>query len=87
MANHPSAQKRNRQRVKCTRRNRAVRSLVRKIVRQARAAIAAGSADAPVLVRKAQSALDRAASRNVLPSRRASRLGSRLAIQLGAQGE
>ena len=41
MANHPSAEKRNRQRIKRTDRNRAAKSAVRTLVKRVRTAIAA----------------------------------------------
>jgi small subunit ribosomal protein S20 len=46
LANHPSAQKRNRQRVKRTLRNRAIKSAVRTHVKTVRAAVAAKDAKA-----------------------------------------
>jgi small subunit ribosomal protein S20 len=46
MANHPSAEKRNRQRLVRAERNQAVRSSLRTAVKKARAAIAAGNLDA-----------------------------------------
>ncbi|HEU4535178.1 MAG TPA: 30S ribosomal protein S20, partial [Polyangiaceae bacterium] len=62
MANHASAEKRNRQRINRTRRNRAVKSSVRTAVKQARTAITGAKQDAQSLVVSATSALDRAAS-------------------------
>jgi small subunit ribosomal protein S20 len=88
MANHKSAEKRNRQRLVRTERSRALRSRMRSVLRQARDAIAeavgapAKSASAAELVRVASSLLDRAAAHAVLPKERASRLKSRLAIAL-----
>ena len=46
MANHASAEKRNRQRIRRTERNRAVRSAVRSAVKKARVALAQGDAAA-----------------------------------------
>jgi small subunit ribosomal protein S20 len=82
MANHKSAEKRNRQRVKRTLRARAVKTRVRRVLQQARVAVEQGSKDADQLVKLAEKLLDRAASKNVLPQKRASRLKSRLAQQL-----
>ena len=82
MANHASAEKRNRQRVNRTLRNRAVKTRVRRAVKEARLAIESGAANAAALVLEATSLLDRAVSRNALPSARGSRLKSRLAKQL-----
>ncbi len=82
MANHASAEKRNRQRITRTERNRALKSFVRRALKQARDAVLSGAADAPKLVSNVTSLLDRAASKNVLPAKRASRLKSRLASLL-----
>jgi len=88
MANHKSAAKRNRQRVIRTLRARSLRTRVRTSLKEARAAVeAAGSEDgnkeeAAKLVQSACQLLDRAASKNVLPKKRASRLKSRLAVSL-----
>ena len=63
MANHPSAEKRNRQRIESTNRNRAVKSAVRTAVKKARTAIAGGdSKKAADPVKAASQALARAAS-------------------------
>lgn len=83
MANHPSAEKRNRQRVVRTERNRAAKSALRGAVKKARTAIAAGEADkakAPVAI--AEKALARAASKGVIHPRAASRTTSRIAAAL-----
>lgn len=85
MANHKSAEKRNRQRITRTERARALRSRVRTAVKLARAAVTAGSDDAPGLIKSAQSLLDRAASKNVVPKERASRLKSRLDLAVARQ--
>lgn len=80
MASHPSAEKRNRQRIKRTARNRAVKSALRTEVKKVRTAIKAHAADLSPAVRDASSALDRAASKGIIPARKASRLKSRLAL-------
>jgi small subunit ribosomal protein S20 len=84
MANHKSADKRNRQRIIRTIRSRAFRSRVRSAVKAARTAIdtAGGGANVAELVRVAASLLDRAASKNVIPVQQASRLKSRLALHV-----
>ena len=80
MANHASSEKRNRQRIKRTLRNRAVKSSVRTFVKHVRDAIAAKDAKAAkVALMKASIELDRAESKGVLPKRTASRTISRLA--------
>lgn len=79
MANHASAEKRNRQRIKRAARNRAVVSSVRTAVKKARAAISSGdlsAAQGPVL--DASRALAKAASKGVLHLRSASRVTSRI---------
>ncbi len=86
MANHASAVKRNRQRLKKTSRNRAAKSTLRTELKKARAAVAApGAAAAPTsaaLVKEATSKLDRAASKGIIPAKRASRVKGRLAAAL-----
>lgn len=79
MANHASAVKRNRQRIKKTARNRSVKSALRTELKKARASVKSGSGDQ---VTAAVSALDRAASKGVIPARRASRVKGRLAAAL-----
>ena len=82
MANHASAEKRNRQRLKRTARNRAAKSRLRTELKKARTAIQAAPADASTSVRTAISALDGAAHKGTIPRRRASRLQGRLARAL-----
>jgi small subunit ribosomal protein S20 len=81
MANHASAEKRNRQRIKRTDRNRAAKSALRTTVKKARVAIV-GGADGTTAVQSAASALDRAASKGIIPAKRASRVQARLAAAL-----
>lgn len=85
MSNHPSAAKRNRQRIVRTVRNRAIRSSVRTVVRQARAAIAAGDAAAADQVKKAIALLAAAASKGVLHKKAAARTTSRIQAALGSK--
>jgi small subunit ribosomal protein S20 len=82
MANHASAVKRNRQRLKKTARNRAGKSALRTELKRARAAVKAAPGTAADLVNAATSALDRAASRGFIPARRASRVKGRMAAAL-----
>ena len=82
MANHTSAVKRNRQRIKRTDRNRAAKSGLRSELKKARAALTAAPATSGALVKAATSALDRAASGGNIPARRASRVKGRLARAL-----
>ena len=79
MANHASAEKRNRQRIERTARNRGITSSVRTAVKKARAAVAGGDAKAAAdTVRAASRALAQAASKGALHSRTASRVESAL---------
>jgi small subunit ribosomal protein S20 len=83
MANHPSAEKRNRQRLVRAERNQAVRSSLRTAVKKARAAIAAGdlsAAKGPVAA--ASIALAKAVSKGVVHERNASRTTSRIQAAL-----
>lgn len=82
MANHASAVKRNRQRIKRTTRNRAQRSELRTQVKKARQGIAAAPAEAAAQVTASHSALDRAAQKGIIPAKRAARLKSRVAKAL-----
>ena len=81
MANHASAEKRNRQRIKRTTRNRAAKSALRTEVKKARGALAKPQS-AAADVKAAASALDRAASKGLIPAKRASRAKGRLAAAL-----
>jgi len=83
MANHVSADKRNRQRIVTTLRNRSVRTAVRNALRTARAALEAGDkAAATVPVKSATLILARAVSKGVLHQKTASRTTSRIASAL-----
>lgn len=78
MANHKSAIKRTRQNLVRRDRNRAIKSRLRATLKQARAAVDGSTEEAAKLVKDAESQLRRAASKGVIPSKRASRLVSRL---------
>jgi len=78
VANHSSAQKRNRQNQIRAERNRSIRTRVRGAVKAARAAIDAQADDKDVLVKNAVAELYRAATKNVLKAHNASRSVSRL---------
>lgn len=83
MANHPSAEKRNRQRVVRTERNRAAKSALRGTVKKARAAVTAGdAAKAKAGVGNAEKALARAASKGLIHPRTAARTTARIAKAL-----
>ena len=82
MANHASAEKRNRQRIVRTERNRSVKGAVRTLVKKARAAVTATGAkgaDIAATVAAAVKAVDRAASKRVVHPKTAARVKSRLA--------
>ena len=80
MANHASAEKRNRQRVKRTDRNRGIKSEFRTLVKHVREAIKSGDSQAAkAALAPAVSALDGAVTQGVLHRTTASRRVSRLA--------
>ena len=79
MAQHASAEKRNRQRVVRTARNRSIKASLRTEVKKARGVIETSGEGAATAVQTAASALARAASKGAIPTKRASRLESRLA--------
>jgi small subunit ribosomal protein S20 len=85
MTHHPSAEKRNRQRLGRTRRNKNVRSAVRTIVKKAREEMLKGDVQAAgEQVALASCALARAASKHILHKRVAARTTARMALQLHA---
>jgi small subunit ribosomal protein S20 len=82
MANTKSAEKRSRQNVARTSRNRIYRSGARTAVKKARLAIASGDPEAAELVRNAERALMRAANKGAIHSNNASRRTGRLTVML-----
>ena len=83
MANHPSAEKRNRQRIVRTERNRAAKSALRGAIKKARAATTGGdAAKAKGSVASAEKALAKAASKGLIHPRTAARTTSRIAKAL-----
>ena len=82
MANSRQARKRVRQSIKRTEANKPFRTRAARSLRDARTAIREGSEEAPTLVRAAQSALDRAARRNIIHPNNAARRKARLARAL-----
>lgn len=84
MANSPQARKRVRQTIKRTEQNKPYRTRAYRAVRDARAAIDSGDAEAATLVRTAQQELDRASRRNIIHPNAAARRVSRLNQQLKA---
>jgi small subunit ribosomal protein S20 len=88
MANIKSQIKRNRQTVKRTERNKAVRSELKTRTKRAVTAAEAGADDAAELARAAQKRIDSAAAKGVIHKNAAARRTSRLAKKLnqGAGG-
>jgi small subunit ribosomal protein S20 len=87
MANHPSAEKRNRQRIRRTERNTAASSRVRTIVKKARAAIESGKkAEAKASVAAASKALAKAAQKGAIHPKAASRTTARIHSALSKLG-
>lgn len=82
MANHASAEKRNRQRTRRTDRNRSAKSELRTEIKKARSAVTAKPADAAAAVKSAISTADRTASKGIIPRKRAARIKARLARAL-----
>ena len=83
MANHPSAEKRNRQRIKRTLRNRAVTSTVRTLVKRVRTAVAAKDQEAAkAALTVAIRAVSSASSKGVVHFKTASRTVARLSAQV-----
>lgn len=88
MANHPSAEKRNRQRVKRTLRNRSVRAAVRTELKAVRSAITAKDAKAAkAALLEATVSLDKAATKGAIHPKAASRHISRLTAHVHKLGK
>ncbi len=88
MANHPSAEKRNRQREKRTLRNRGIKSAVRTQVKTVREAVASKDpAAAAKALNEAAVAIAKAASKGALPKKTAARKVSRLASAVHGLGK
>jgi small subunit ribosomal protein S20 len=85
VANHKSAIKRARQNEKKRTRNRSVKTRVKNVIKETRAAIADGLNDATAdSVRSAQSVIDKAAKKGVIHKRSAARKISRLTKKAAA---
>jgi small subunit ribosomal protein S20 len=88
VANHPSAEKRNRQREKRTQRNRGIKSAVRTKIKNVREAVASKDpAAAAKALTAASIAIAKAASKGALPKKAASRKVSRLASAVHGLGK
>jgi small subunit ribosomal protein S20 len=85
VANHPSADKRNRQNIKRRERNTHVRSSVRTFVKRVRAAVEAGNvAEAKTALIEAIQHIDQAVTKGVYHQSTGSRYVSRLSAQVAA---
>jgi small subunit ribosomal protein S20 len=82
LATHKSAEKRARQSEARRRRNRHLKTRVRSVVKDFEIAVAGAAADSVDKLRAAERALRKAASKGLIPKRRASRTVSRLAKRL-----
>lgn len=84
MANHKSAEKRNRQNAVRNARNTHIRSTMRTFVKQVRQAVAEGDSEgAKAALAKAVPCIDKAASKGVIHKATASRKISRLSKLVG----
>lgn len=83
VANHPSAAKRDRQRIKRTARNRSITSAVKTLVKKVHTALQTNDKEAAqTALKSAIVALDKAASKGVYHVKAASRTVSRLSAQV-----
>jgi small subunit ribosomal protein S20 len=83
VANHPSAEKRNRQRIVKTARNRAITHSVRTLVKRVRTALhAKDQTAASTALKDAVVALDKAATKGAIHTKAASRTIGRLSAQV-----
>jgi small subunit ribosomal protein S20 len=88
MANHPSAEKRNRQRITRTARNRAIASVVRTHIKRVRAAIAGkDKAAATTALKAAVTEIDKASTKGTVHRKAASRTIARLSAQVHKLGK
>lgn len=79
MANHPQAEKRNRQRIRLQAHHRHFRSTMRSLIKAVRAEVDAKNTDkARQALALAVPMIDRCAQKSVIPRKRASRIISRL---------
>lgn len=78
MAHSKQAKKRVRQAEAIRLHNRSIKSDLRTAIKRARIAITSGEGDVNALISVVESKLDKAAKRNIVPTRRANRLKGRL---------
>ena len=87
MANHASAEKRNRQRITRTERNRAVKSRIRTLRKKVLSAVTSGDkAAAATAVSELSSAVDKAAKTNLIHGNKAANIKSKAAKALATAG-
>ncbi len=85
MANHKSAVKRIRQSEKRRLHNKSIRTAMRTVIKQGRTALEGDDAEAAKeKVRAAEASLRRAASKGIIPKKRADRTVSRLNTRLNS---
>lgn len=85
MANHPQAEKRNRQRVKRQAHHRHFRTYMRSLIKAVNAAVnEKDSGKAAEVLKSAVPMIDRCAQKNVIPRKRASRMIARLTKRVTA---
>jgi len=85
MANHPSAERRNRQRIRKTLRNKSAKRAVRTQLTKARDLIdSKKTAEAKVTAKLVESTVDKAARKGIIHPKAAARLKSRLYKRLSA---
>jgi small subunit ribosomal protein S20 len=89
MANHASAEKRNRQRIRRTERNRRIKGAVRTLLKKARASVATAAkpVDSAAAILAAIKAVDRAAAKGIVHPKMAARAKARLAKAAHKQGK
>jgi small subunit ribosomal protein S20 len=81
LANHKSAEKRARQRITRTQRNRRLAGTMRTALKKARAALEGKAKDADALVKLAIREIDKAVTKGVVHKKTGSRLVSRLSLR------
>jgi small subunit ribosomal protein S20 len=85
MANHPSAERRNRQRVRRTARNKSAKRAVRTEVTKARALLDSGKvAEAKTTAKAVEASVDKAARKGIIHPKSAARLKARLNRRIAA---
>jgi small subunit ribosomal protein S20 len=87
MANHKSAEKRHRQSLKRRLRNRTAKAAVRTAVKKTRAAVESKDPNAAELLRAAERAIAKAASKGLFHRKNAARQISRLASAVANQAK